>query len=222
MQFDAQAFFGGFIECLKNERSSTLAYASVIASPEAWIQFEALDWLHRNRDPLGLGGGNPQKPAYDVWAEERKNDIWLQDCRGVPNRTGMALEFKVVFNNKNFWEQVKGLRWDVSPAKRPADDFTDQAVERLGVAFLVYLRYAPGFGSKYVLLRNESRGVPTSADEFVSKFLSECASSEPSYGSLPRLSQISDVERIVTLDDQPYIARDMPGCSVWAVMMKAV
>ncbi len=134
MRFDPMAFFDGFVDYLKTERASTLAYLSVMAANEHWIQFEATDWLHRHRDCVGLGGYNGRTPECDVLPEKRKIDIWLQDHRGTSNRKGIGIEFKLIYNNKNWGSQIKSLRQDLSGAKQPPDGFAPDQVTRYGVS----------------------------------------------------------------------------------------
>lgn len=176
MLFDPLAFYAGFLDYLRRDRASTLAYASVIASPEHWVQFEALDWLHRNRTAVGLAAVDSRRPACDVLAETRKNDIWLQDGRGTPNRAGIGIEFKVIYNNKNFLPKIKELRENLGLGKRLADGFDPGTVQRLGVAILIYVRYLKGCEGEFTILRSTPRGNPCSTDEFRDRFLAECRS----------------------------------------------
>ena len=221
MHFDSLKFFSGFLDYLRQERADTLAYASVIAAPEAWVQFEALGWLHRNRESIGLKGGDRHRPLCDVAAETKKNDIWLQDTEGSRHRSGAALELKAIYNNKNFKGQVWSLRNDMSVEKAIPDGFEAVSVQRFGLAILIYVRYLRGSDGGYQVMAGSRRGQPCSPDEFLAAFGTECGSSDPRYENTPTVVPLLSHEFVVSLDDQPYIDPDFPGCGVWMSLVKA-
>ncbi|QDU93717.1 hypothetical protein Pla8534_14980 [Lignipirellula cremea] len=88
MSFNTDAFFQGFTTYLRNQRSDTVRYACVAASPEHWFQVEAISWLHSNRTAVGIDGGEPSTPDWDVLFEKRKVDIWLQQVAGADEQRG--------------------------------------------------------------------------------------------------------------------------------------
>lgn len=210
MRFEPDRFFTGFCDYLRRERASTVKYICVMNATEHWFQFEALSWLHCNRAAVGLGGGDPRKPAFDIEAEKfgRRYDIWLQDCKGTTDRMGAAIQLKLVHNNKNFWTQVPQLLTEVLDTA-PVPGIADQNVHRYGIAALIYLRGT----SDYQILRREAWGQPCSPSEFLALFDKECRSKGISYVQPP----IFD-EPLVSLDDQPYV--EPPGCAVWLTMLK--
>jgi hypothetical protein len=209
MRLELDVFFSGFCDYLSRaERASTLAYISVMNASEHWLKFEALSWLHYNRAMVGLGGGDTRKPACTVQAEKHDYDIWLQDREVTPNRRGAAIQFKMVYNNKNFGDKVETLRNEVRDTK-PVPGFAAENVQRYGIAALIYLRGV----SEYQILRKKAWGEPCSPAEFLALFDKECRSEDICYVQAPVLDK-----PLVSLDDQPYI--DPPGCAVWLTMLK--
>jgi hypothetical protein len=216
--FNSVAFFNGFCDHLEHQRASTLAYISVVAAQECWAQFEALAWLHSNRELVGLHGGDSERLAYDVLAEVHKIDLWIQEPRGTPDQKGIGIQFKVIHNNKNFRSKVLELRRDISNTRQPPNGFVGANVQNAGIAILVYVRYIKGLEGGYKLLRNENRGSPVTPDEFLNMFRAECASNS---NGVSALIPIAGPRRVVLLDGQPYIDPSCIGCAIWLVLLRA-
>jgi hypothetical protein len=62
----------------------------------------------------------------------------------------------------------------------------------------------------------------SSPGEFIESFHSQCCSSDRYYRPHPLIQSNTEVRKIVALDYQPYIDPNVPGCAVWAVILKAM
>lgn len=197
--FDPTAFLLGFAEHLKARRGSELGYLARIASPEAWLQFEAVAWLHLNRGAVGL------HPNAHVSAEKDKTDIWIaaRDGSGAP--TGAAIETKMIHNNKNWSNQLADLRRDLSPAKKLPGGYSAANTTRFGLATLVYVEYLP-----------ESSGGYTHRFESSEAFLAAYTQARSAAGTAPRLEVVGQLVQVLELDDQPYL-KPGGGSAVWSL-----
>jgi hypothetical protein len=215
MTFLATSFFDGFVHHLETHRADELRYAAVAASPEHWIQIEALCWLNSHRDQVGIGGGDAVRPAWGVWCEQSKVDLWLQRTQPPAERCGVAIELKILFNNKNFTGKLWEVRRDLSPEKRLPNGYSDANTARYALAVLIYVRYAREHGGGYPILRNGRKG-PVPPEEFLKRFGDEIAT--PDASSLPPVRILRGPDKVVSLDGQPYMDPDAAGCGVWLAL----
>jgi hypothetical protein len=215
MSFRATSFLDGFVDYLQAHRAAELRYASIAASPEYWLQVEALCWLHAHRDKTGIGGGDAMRPAWSVMCEKAKVDLWLRRTVPSMDRQGVAIEFKVLFNNKNFDGKVREVQWDLSPKKRLPQGYTDASTARYAVAVLIYVRYAEGCDGGYSILRN-GRSSPVPPQEFLDRFRRQVTS--PDETGLPPPQILSEPRNVVSLDGQPYMDPAASGCGVWLAL----
>ena len=216
MSFQAMSFFEGFVQHLQGHRAAELRYAAVAASPEHWIQVEALCWLHAHRDAVGIGGGDALRPEWGVWCETAKVDLWLQRMAPPADRQGVAMELKVVFNNKNFDGKVQEVRSDLSPHKRLPAGYTDENTTRYALAVLIYVRYAPGYGKDYSILGGRRSPVPP--EGFLEGFRQQITAANGT--ALRPVKIFCGPRQVVSLDGQPYMDPNpnVTGCGVWLAL----
>lgn len=85
------------------------------ASFEGWLSFETRFALERSRSRLGL-----EEPRYWIGNEGEKVDLGIieydDDRHTGEDRWLAAVEFKVIYNNKDWESQVRGILADLFPA----------------------------------------------------------------------------------------------------------
>lgn len=151
------SFVPAFTELLlkhlqKEERQRILKSIVVTVAPELWLSLESAALLDIHRDQFGLGGQLDDReefkpdwlladrvnvPRWLIAAERRKVDIWVEDSYGEVS--SKAIEFKIIHNNKNAYEKIKGIREDMFksiPWTRQGE-----CIERWGIVLLIYSRF---------------------------------------------------------------------------------
>lgn len=205
--FRHDAFLKHFAQYLTTERNSTVKCACVKASPEAWFQIEALSWLNANRELVGIGNAD----WWGIYCEKAKTDLWLQYAADYNYRRGVAIELKVIFNNKNFRSKVREIRSDLSPAKRLPRGFTDDNTQRFSLVIVTCVRYSTPGGYKY--LREEKQIV--TQERFHEMIDAELTSESDWYKDYPPARQLGSLRQIAVLDGEPGIDPESEGNGVW-------
>ncbi|WP_122611331.1 hypothetical protein [Pseudomonas viridiflava] len=151
------SFVPAFTELLlkhlqKEERQRILKSIVVTVAPELWLSLESAALLDIHRDQFGLGGQLDDReefkpdwlladrvnvPRWLIAAERRKVDIWVEDSYGEVS--SKAIEFKIIHNNKNAYEKIKGIREDMFKSIPWARQ--GECIERWGIVLLIYSRF---------------------------------------------------------------------------------
>lgn len=201
---DVPTFFL-FLADYLGSRSETLVSFGSMASPELWLSLEAAALLDRNRQRFGLdetmaSAEGRSVPRWAIAPERKKIDIWIADHQHSPPRSATAIEFKCIYNNKNFHTQVRSIRRDFAKALPPTADGC--SAERWGIAMLLYIRYLPSQQGGYAYLTADRK--PVDASKFCQQFEAECRNASPWFGGASTLSVQRQV-RICSLEDAHYV-----------------
>ena len=118
LHIDLCRYFDEYLQRQEQEEErKTLSLLVGGAAFEAWLAFETRLITERRRSELGLeaeldDGGNPV-PRYMICNERKKVDFSIIDLKD--SELELALEFKLIHNNKN-WKSKAGEVWaDVFP-----------------------------------------------------------------------------------------------------------
>lgn len=102
---------------------STLAAGAAF---EGWLAFETRLLVERNREELGLGGFAKSGPRFWTANEYRNIDFYVGDV--IHDAPVLALEFKLIHNNKNWSKKADEVWGDLFPARaRKAELVPQQA-----------------------------------------------------------------------------------------------
>ncbi|MBL9016743.1 MAG: hypothetical protein JNL83_21325 [Myxococcales bacterium] len=103
------------------ERDHFLTSMIVGASFEGWLSFETRFALEKARPRFGL-----DHPRFWIGNEYKKVDLGIveydDEHYNDPERWLAAIEFKVIYNNKNWEAQVNGVLADLFPKKHGRED----------------------------------------------------------------------------------------------------
>lgn len=195
----------------QEERKRILKSIVVTVAPELWLSLESAALLDIHRNQFGLGGQLDDRAAFKpdgaladrvnvprwlIAAERRKVDIWVEDSYGEEPST--AIEFKIVHNNKNAYEKIKGIRQDLVkpvPWTEP-----DEPIERWGIVLLVYTRFYKDQQGGYTY------GKFATCEEFLGTFATNLSETTPWYASAPPLELAMTPTLVTDLCDANYIA----------------
>lgn len=208
----------------QEERKRVLRSIVVTVAPELWLSLESAALLDIYRNRFGLGGQLDDREAFKpdctlpdrinvprwlIAAERRKVDIWVEDSYGeAPSK---AIEFKVVHNNKNAYEKIKGIREDLIkpiPLTKP-----NEVIERWGVVLLVYSRFYQDQQGGY------SYGKFSTCEEFLNTFSRSLSESSPRYASASQLELTMAPTLVTHLCDANYITPGN-GAGVYLALVK--
>ena len=200
----------------QEERKRILKSIVVTVAPELWLSLESAALLDIHRDRFGLGGqlddceafkpdsalpARINVPRWLIAAERRKVDIWVEDSYGeAPSK---AIEFKIVHNNKNAYDKIKGIRKDLIkpiPWTEP-----NEIIERWGIVLLVYSRFYRDQQGGY------SYGKFATCEEFLNTFSESLSDSASRYATTPQLELTMAPTLVTDLCDANYI---VPGNGV--------
>ncbi|MGO4321097.1 hypothetical protein [Pseudomonas sp. KB_12] len=197
----------------QEERKRILKSIVVTVAPELWLSLESAALLDIHRDRFGLGGqlddcktfkpdsALPDRvnvPRWLIAAERRKVDIWIEDSHGeAPSK---AIEFKIVHNNKNAYNKIKGIRKDLVkpiPLTKP-----NEIIERWGIVLLVYSRFYQDQQGGY------SYGKFSTCEEFLNTFSESLSNSAFQYATAIQFELAMAPTLVTDLCDANYI---VPG-----------
>jgi hypothetical protein len=212
MTFNTVKFFDALANHLVN-RSDDVRALAVMAAMEHWIQFEAAALVDRNRKALGIGGVRNEDgtPAYWVACEPSKVDLWIEG-----DDEALAIEFKVVHNNKNLYTKVSELRRDLATSKAVPN--TEVPVRRVGVILSVCVQYMPPYGRRYPVLRASPKDAALADEEFEAEVVKALADSDPWYQGRASLSVVKGPAEIADLRQAHYVDKSKGGAvKLWLV-----
>ncbi|MGF6400315.1 hypothetical protein ABH905_003981 [Pseudomonas frederiksbergensis] len=208
----------------QEERKRILKSIVVTVAPELWLSLESAALLDIYRNRFGLGGQLDDHEAFKpdctlsdrinvprwlIAAERRKVDIWVEDSYGeAPSK---AIEFKIVHNNKNAYEKIKGIREDLIkpiPSTKP-----NEVIERWGIVLLVYSRFYQDQQGGY------SYGKFATCEEFLNTFSESLSDSTSRYASAPQLELAMAPTLVTDLCDANYIVPGN-GAGVYLALVK--
>jgi len=211
-------YFKFLVEHLQKNRCEVIKSLAVVTAPEHWLSLEASALLDINRGEFKLDkqlDGDGYIPRWLIAAERKKVDLWVEDCEDTSVTNAIAIEFKVVHNNKNIYQKVKEIRRDLQ--KKITGIEGKSNIERWGIVLLVYSRFIPGQEGNYSYL--SKKGVPLEYKEFY-KVYSEALidNSERSKGAKPVHNEC-EPQVICSLDGAPYIEDDK-GSQILMALVK--
>lgn len=181
-------------------RQREVAFLNVSVGSELWLSCETAALLDRNREACGIGGTNGNVPTWTIAPEYKKIDLWVAPhATDNTEEKATALEYKLVFNNKNFWSQVRQIRLDLN---KELPETAAGEPERFGILLAVFKRYRDDINARYSYLR--WKGQDYTAPEFFNELHDALAANEKWYGEAPALEVLRD-EEVCTLDEAPYI-----------------
>jgi len=124
----------------QDERRRMLSSLAVTVAPELWVSLESAALLDIHRAQFGLAERYDERsnvPRWLIAAERYKVDLWVQDLKD--QHPSVAIEYKMVHNNKNAYDQICRIRFDL--AKTIPRIACNESVERWGVVMLVFSRF---------------------------------------------------------------------------------
>jgi len=201
------AFFDDLVSHFRSRAEQVRSLAVMVAN-EHWFQMESAALLDQKREKYGIGGGPARTPDWWIACEYKSVDLWIQkqdDSRGV------AIEFKAVHNNKNFWDKIKGIRKDLSKEKKIPP--IKGAVSRYEIIVGTFAWYVPGHDDRYPLL------TALKAQDFKKEMAKTLKDPDEWYDGLP-LVKLMRWESICDLEDARYIDKGH-GCGVWLGLAEA-
>lgn len=195
------SFFDFLVTHLQQEeRRRILASIAVTAAPEHWLSLEAAALLdiHRERFDLGepLFSERHNVPRWLVAAERKKVDIWVEDQLG--EQAPHALEFKVVHNNKNAYQKVYEIRYDLEKVI-PDTDWNERA-NRWGIVLLVFHNFYDDQRGGYSINRKfkDCQGM-------LEAFEHALQDDDDWYGGAPKLELVGEPTLLCDMTQANYI-----------------
>lgn len=194
------SFFDGLVAHLQTEeRQRMLSSLAVMVSPELWLSSEAAAFLDTNRPEFDLAeplDSRPNVPRWLVAAERGKVDLWVADQR--EQEPSIAIEFKVLHNNKNFYTKVWEIRRDLDKTIPIAS--ADDRIERWGIVMLVFSRFYDDQAGSYRYLSDFKEHKAQ-----LKAFADGLKDDSPWYGGVPRLKLMGAPALLCQLEASNYI-----------------
>jgi hypothetical protein len=198
MSLDVDKFFDELVQHLRS-RSDVVASLAVMGAVEHWIQFEAAALVDRSRSKLGIDGSSGPTPNWWVACEPRKVDLWIEG----PDEA-VAIEFKTVHNNKNFYAKVWELRSDLTPSRKPVPGVATP-VRRFGIIVVTCVHYIPSSSGRFVVLRTAPRERPMNKSEIEWELRHALGDLDPWYQGLPAIRVLRGPHPVCDLKLAHYV-----------------
>lgn len=197
----------------QSERRRMLSSLAVSVAPELWISLESAALLDINRSRFGLDeslGERSNVPRWLIAAERKKVDLWVEDLRG--DESPVAIEFKMVHNNKNAYSQIRSIRKDFA---KTINTPCNESVERWGIVTLVFSHFYDDQSGNFVYHRDF-----TSREDLLGAFAAGIVDEDPWYAGTPCLELAMDSVLICETATANFIDPDKSPSAIYMALAR--